>query len=51
MALELWSAPCAVLEGGLNIPVLLPGDLEPRGSQAGAAVRKVWETLKCVVQL
>ena len=54
MAVELWSAPCAELEGGWSGPVILsrdlrfrrPRDLEPRVSQAGAAVVEIWQRLK-----
>ena len=49
--MELWSAPCAELEGGLSGPVEHPEDLKLQGPLAGVTVLAAWEALECAVQL
>ena len=55
MAVELWSAPCAELEGGWSRPLIVPWGLEPQGGLAGVVevedlqLLKTWEVLECAV--
>ena len=57
MAVGLWSAPCAELEGGWSRPLIVPWGLEPQGGLAGVVevedlqLLKTWEVLVCAVQL